>query len=318
MSKNRIKRFTLIQRISHLFLMLSFLTQGITGIGRMYIETTFGKALVWVWGGYDAARTVHITVGILFMCGLFIHGLYVLSRIDWRHLHRSLLGPDSLLPRPEDIVEAIQHVCWIFHIDKLVRLDRWGYLKKLDSFLLRIIKVPPMNRWSYLKDWDSVIGAITKPPQFDRWTYWEKFDYWAVFWGIPVLGVTGLLLAYPLFASKLIPGWGLNLAFWVHRIEAILAMGHVFIIHFFIGHLRRHNFPMDLAMFEGSVDLEAARHEKAIWVERMKQAGKLKQALVPAASLKRRAVFYIYGYTALAIGIFLLVGGLVNSTSITW
>lgn len=21
-------------------------------------------------------------------------------------------------------------------------------------------------------------------PVFDRWTYWEKFDYWAVFWGM--------------------------------------------------------------------------------------------------------------------------------------
>lgn len=46
----------------------------------------------------------------------------------------------------------------------------------------------------------------------------------------------------------------------VPRIEAMLAMAHVFIIHFFISHLRRYNFPMDLAMFEGSVDLEI-RHE---------------------------------------------------------
>ncbi len=29
-------------------------------------------------------------------------------------------------------------------------------------------------------------------PKLDRWTYWEKFDYFAVFWGIPVIGISGL------------------------------------------------------------------------------------------------------------------------------
>ncbi len=51
----------------------------------------------------------------------------------------------------------------------------------------------------------------------------------------------------------------------VPRIEAMLAMAHVFIIHFFISHLRRYNFPMDLAMFEGSVDLEFDMSDRAGW-----------------------------------------------------
>jgi hypothetical protein len=118
----------------------------------------------------------------------------------------------------------------------------------------------------------------------------RSFDYWAVFWGIPLLGATGLLLAYPLTASKIMPGWGLNVALWIHRIEAILAMCHVFIIHFFIAHLRRHNFPMDRAMFEGSADLTATRHERPAWIARL----------------------------AVVVGIFLLIGGLVNSPYITW
>ena len=32
-------------------------------------------------------------------------------------------------------------------------------------------------------------------PQFDRWTYWEKFDYWAVFWGMAIIGGSGFMLA---------------------------------------------------------------------------------------------------------------------------
>ena len=28
-------------------------------------------------------------------------------------------------------------------------------------------------------------------PQFERYAYWEKFDYWAVFWGMIVIGFSG-------------------------------------------------------------------------------------------------------------------------------
>jgi cytochrome b subunit of formate dehydrogenase len=203
-------------------------------------------------------------------------------------------------------------------IDRLLRLDRWGYLKKLDDMLMKMTRLPPLNRLDSLKDLDSIISVIAKPPRFDRWGYWEKFDFWAVFWGIPLLGVTGLIMAYPLVSTRFIPGWGLNVVFWIHRLEAILAICHVFIIHFFIGHLRRHSFPMDQAMFEGSVDLDAARHEKPAWVERLEQTGELESKLVAGASARRRALFYAFGYVALVFGFFLLIGGLVNSTSITW
>lgn len=272
--KTRIRRFSPPQRLFHLLLILSFLTQGSTGLARLYIETSWGKWLAWVFGGYDRCRTIHIYVGIFLICLFVVHSLYLLAKINWREFPRSLFTPDSILPQPKDIKDFFQHVGW--------------FLGKAE------------------------------PPRFDRWGYWEKFDYWAVFWGIPVLGVTGLLLAYPLVASRIMPGWGLNVALWIHRIEAILAMVHVFTIHFFIAHLRRHNFPMDRTMFEGSVDLAATRHEKPAWVARLEQDGKLESVFVPEAGAGRRALIYLFGYSAVAVGIFLLIGGLVNSPYITW
>jgi cytochrome b subunit of formate dehydrogenase len=154
--------------------------------------------------------------------------------------------------------------------------------------------------------------GMSKPPLFDRWGYWEKFDYWAVFWGITVLGITGLILYNPVASSFLMPGWVLNVLLWVHRIEAILAMAHVFIIHFFIAHLRRHNFPMDLVMFEGSVDLESARHERPAWVERLEQEGNLQSVLVTGESGALRIVYYIIGFVMIIGCLYLLVNGLAN------
>ena len=180
---------------------------------------------------------------------------------------------------------------------------------------------------SLLPQWSDVRQALqhvgwflgrSKPPKFDRWGYWEKFDYWAVFWGMIILGGTGLILAYSLYSTRIIPGWALNVAFWVHRIEAMLAIAHVFIIHFFIAHLRRHSFPMDRAMFEGSVSLEAARQEKPSWIARLEQNGELRSNLVSKANPTWRLLFYIIGFCAVGFGLFLLIGGLVSSPYITW
>jgi hypothetical protein len=114
------------------------------------------------------------------------------------------------------------------------------------------------------------------------------------------------------------PGWGLNVAFWIHRIEALLAMGHLFIIHFFIAHLRRHNFPMDHTMFEGSADLDAARHERPAWISRLRQSGELDGVLVSEAMPLQRVIAYVFGFAAVAAGLFLLIGALINVRYISW
>ncbi len=160
--------------------------------------------------------------------------------------------------------------------------------------------------------------GLRQMPRFDRWGYWEKFDYWAVFWGMVIIGLTGLMMAFPMIATKYMPGWGLNVALWVHRIEAFLAMAHVFVIHFFIAHLRRHNFPMDRTIFEGSADFETVLSEKPSWIERLKSNGELDNMLVAEAAAPQKAAFFIFGYTMVAIGLFLLVGALVNWHAIAW
>lgn len=157
-----------------------------------------------------------------------------------------------------------------------------------------------------------------KQPRFDRWGYWEKFDYWAVFWGMIVLGVTGLMLYNPLATTAYFKGWSLNVTLWVHRIEACLAMLHVFIIHFAIAHLRRHNFPMDRAMFCGDTDLESASEERPEWIARMRTGGRLEERTIVDASFVRLAATYIVGLSAVALGIYLVVGGLMNASLVNW
>lgn len=106
-------------------------------------------------------------------------------------------------------------------------------------------------------------------PRFDHFTYWEKFDYWAVFWGMGIIGFSGLVLWFPLLFSHVVPGWFFNIAMLVHGEEALLAVGFIFTIHFFNSHLRPEKFPMDTVIFTGRVTDEELREERPDEFERL-------------------------------------------------
>ena len=70
-------------------------------------------------------------------------------------------------------------------------------------------------------------------PKFGRFTYWEKFDYLAVFWGVAIIGLSGLVLWFPELTTRLLPGMVVNIAWIIHADEALLATGFIFLIHFY-------------------------------------------------------------------------------------
>ena len=101
-------------------------------------------------------------------------------------------------------------------------------------------------------------------PQFDRWTYWEKFDYWAVFWGMVIIGGSGLICGSRCSSPAFCPGWMINIATLVHGDEALLAAGFIFTFHFFNGHFRLEKFPMDTVIFSGVIPEHELKDERPI------------------------------------------------------
>jgi len=144
-------------------------------------------------------------------------------------------------------------------------------------------------------------------PRGDRWTYWEKFDYLAVFWGVIIIGCSGLMLWFPEFFSRFLPGWTLNAAYVVHSDEALLATGFIFVFHFFHTHLRPESFPLDPVIFTGRIPLERFKEERPIEYQRMTHDGTLNDALAPAPTNSERRRAYVFGFAAMAIGVALAV-----------
>jgi cytochrome b subunit of formate dehydrogenase len=144
-------------------------------------------------------------------------------------------------------------------------------------------------------------------PRFDHFTYWEKFDYWAVFWGMAIIGGSGFLLWFPLFFSRFLPGEVFNLALLVHGEEALLAVGFIFTIHFFNGHFRPEKFPMDTVIFTGSLPEHELRDERPGEYERLLREGTLDRLVVepPTAATQRYGT--IVGSIGLGVGVFLFI-----------
>ncbi len=140
-------------------------------------------------------------------------------------------------------------------------------------------------------------------PAFDRWIYWEKFDYWAEIAGTFIIGGTGFMLWFPGFFSRLIPGWGFNVATIVHGYEALLAVGFIFTIHFFNANLRPEKFPVDDVIFTGVVDEQELKHERPAEYERLVKSGEIESLRAPRPPRWARTVSVVLGVTAMAIGV---------------
>lgn len=150
------------------------------------------------------------------------------------------------------------------------------------------------------------VGAGPRP-RYGRWTYWEKFDYLAVFWGIAVIGATGLTLWFPIFFTRLLPGWFINVATIVHSDEALLATGFIFTIHFFNTHLRPEKFPMDTTVFTGHMPLAELKRDKPREYEELIAKGELEQHLAePQPAIVVKTIRF-FAWIALATGFSIVV-----------
>ncbi|MEI8196830.1 MAG: cytochrome c3 family protein, partial [Phycisphaerae bacterium] len=233
--------------------------------------------------------------------GLALTGLPLFySDKPWAQALANLFGGPSACG-VEHRIYAIMLICnFLIHAVGVVRRFRKHGTKQMlfgpTSMLPRVKDLQDslgMFRWFF------VGGA---KPKFDRWTYWEKFDYMAEVGGSGIIGVTGLLLWFPVFFSAFVPGWAFNVATVIHGFEALLAVGFIFTIHFFNAHLRLEKFPVDDVMFTGRLPEEEFKHERGAEYERAVASGEIAKLRVAPPPAWYRHFAVAMGITAMTIG----------------
>jgi cytochrome b subunit of formate dehydrogenase len=101
----------------------------------------------------------------------------------------------------------------------------------------------------------------------------EKFDYWAVYWGIVIMVGSGLLLWSPELAMRYLPKYALDIAQAVHSDEALLAAAAIIIWHFYNVHFNPECFPMNWAWLTGRISRKRMRKHHPLEYERLLGGG---------------------------------------------
>lgn len=259
------RRFTAAQRITHLFVIISFMSLALTGMMLKFSSMPWARFIADLLGGVVVAGVIHRFAAIITF-GYFAFHISTLVKMRRR-----------------------RGVGW-----KAFIFDRQSLMFNMDDL---------RDFFATLK-WFFGLGPR---PSYGRWTYWEKFDYFAVFWGVGVIGLSGLMLWFPEFFTRFLPGWLINVAHIIHSDEALLAVGFIFTIHFFNTHLRPEAFPMDKVIFTGSIPLEEFKHDRPREFQALKQSGLLRTFMhkepVPKQLEKLAQVF---GFIFLGLGILLI------------
>ncbi len=115
-----------------------------------------------------------------------------------------------------------------------------------------------------------MLGLRKERPKFERFMYLEKFDYWAVFWGIVMMVGTGFIFWFPAWFAGWAPSWLITAALIIHGEEATLAILFLFVVHFYNVHLKPSIFPMNWAWLNGRISVEMMKHEHPLEYERIK------------------------------------------------
>ena len=141
------------------------------------------------------------------------------------------------------------------------------------------------------------LGFTNQPPKMPRYNFMEKMEYWAVVWGLVIMGVSGLMMWNPIFVTRYLPGFWIPTAKAAHGYEAILAVLAIIIWHFYNVHLKHWNW----SMIRGQISRHEMIEEHGQELEEI-ESGKLPVPPPPEVA-RRRSMVYLPISTVVALAL---------------
>ena len=112
-------------------------------------------------------------------------------------------------------------------------------------------------------------GFVKDSPKFGRFSYVEKFDYWAVYWGMVIMIGTGLMLWFANQSMVLLPKIIMDVAREVHSDEALLATLAIVVWHFYNVHFKPGQFPVNWSWLTGKVSEDEIKRDHPLEYEKL-------------------------------------------------
>ncbi len=180
--------------------------------------------------------------------------------------YRAATWSQQILATPErlDLIRQIHHIAAIVLIIEVI------YHLFHNLYLLFGRRLPE----NIFPNWQDVCSAwqtlkyllfLTKEKPADRkFNVEQKITYWFIFFILSMMGVTGLIIWFPLEVTNFLPGGIVPAAKLTHSTEAIVTAIFIFIYHFYHVHIER----LNLSIFTGRLSEEEMRKYHAADYER--------------------------------------------------
>ena len=227
-----IRRFSGSLRVQHALLVTLFVILCLTGLPMKFPEATVSGVIYPLVGGIRGAPIVHRIAGVSMLFGFAFHVLGILLRMT-RQLYRK--GKLTLMN-------------WIKALLTMPMIPNWQDLKDIIALTRYVLFLSPRR------------------PHYGRFCWKEKLEYLGLFWGITLLGVTGILLWSESLSSRYLPGWVLNVCYLAHTYESLLAAAHITLVHI-PGVLGRPGVnPLSAMIWDGTISprMQAEEHGREI------------------------------------------------------
>ena len=115
-------------------------------------------------------------------------------------------------------------------------------------------------------------GMTDTPARFDKFDYKQKFEYWGLVLGAVIVIATGLVLLFPIEATRFLPGEIVPASKLAHGNEGLMAFLVVIVWHIYNAHLNPDVFPFDTTIFTGKISAKRLHHEHELEYERLKES----------------------------------------------
>jgi formate dehydrogenase gamma subunit len=156
-----------------------------------------------------------------------------------------LATPDRL-----ELFQKIHHIAAIVLILEVI----YHLGKAIVQLARRSLPGDMLVSWQDFKDAGQMIRYLLflskEKPVFGKYNFEQKVTYWFLFFAIGIMIFSGLVIWFPEFITRVLPGGLIPAAKLAHSTEAVVSGIFILIWHFYHVHLER----LNLSIFNGRIN----------------------------------------------------------------
>ncbi len=134
--KGQVQRFSVLNRLLHVLVMVGFVGLGVTGFSLYFGGAWWARAIAWCLGGAAGLAWLHRFFAVVTYAAVMTHLLWL--AYYKLALTGRLTGPGPRCPRWSDVKDMFGHLGWALGKNDLPSFDRFTWWEKMDYWAVLV------------------------------------------------------------------------------------------------------------------------------------------------------------------------------------